>query len=155
MSHIKAMHVPFQLMYGRLICSQGLQSDRPKSGRWWVQSSQTSLCKSVSKTIQNRWCQLADFRERGGRSFELRAVASESDSPSGRSAIYYDALHAQFASLSYALLASARTPLRTPLRFNHKQLKPTPVIDVKKGVPQPFWLSLECFLKLGKLSYLI
>ena len=35
--------------------------------------------------------------------------------PSGRSAIYYDA---QFASLSYALLASARTPLRSPLRFN-------------------------------------
>ena len=48
-------------------------------------------------TLMNRWCQLADFRERGGLSFELRAVASESDSPSGRSAIYYDA---QFPSLS-------------------------------------------------------
>ena len=57
-------------------------------------------------TLMNRWCQLADFRERGGLSFELRAVASESDSPSGRSAIYYDA---QFASLSYAILAHTST----------------------------------------------
>ena len=28
--HMKARHVPFQSMYGRLICSKGLQSDRPK-----------------------------------------------------------------------------------------------------------------------------
>ena len=27
---MKAMYVPFQLMYGGLICSKGLQSDRPK-----------------------------------------------------------------------------------------------------------------------------
>ena len=26
---------------------------------------------------------------------------------------------------------------------------------MKKGLPQPFWLSLGCFLELGKLSYLI
>ena len=26
---------------------------------------------------------------------------------------------------------------------------------MKKGLPQPFWLSLGCFLELGRLSYLI
>ena len=44
--------------------------------------------------------QQADFRQRGGLSFAFsasRAVAFESNSPSERSAIYYDA---QFASLS-------------------------------------------------------
>ena len=56
-----------------------------------------SIAQTQDEPSPNRWCQLADFRERGGLSFELRAVASESDSPSGRSAIYYDA---QFPSLS-------------------------------------------------------
>ena len=53
MPHIKAMYVPFQMGYGRLTCYKGLQSDRLKCLRVWVESSQTSLCKSVSKTIQN------------------------------------------------------------------------------------------------------
>ena len=30
MPHMKAMDVPFHTMYGSLICSKGLQSDRPK-----------------------------------------------------------------------------------------------------------------------------
>ena len=30
MPHMKAMDVPFQTMYGSLICFKGLQSDRPK-----------------------------------------------------------------------------------------------------------------------------
>ena len=30
MPHMKAIDVPFHTMYGSLICSKGLQSDRPK-----------------------------------------------------------------------------------------------------------------------------
>ena len=30
MPYMKAMHVPFHLLYGSLICYQRLQSDRPK-----------------------------------------------------------------------------------------------------------------------------
>ena len=51
MPHIKAMYVPFQIGNCRLTCYKGLQSDRLKCLRVWVESSQTSLCKSVSKTI--------------------------------------------------------------------------------------------------------
>ena len=51
MPYIKAMYVPFQMGYGGLTCYKGLQSDRLKCLRVWVESSQTSLCKSVSKTI--------------------------------------------------------------------------------------------------------
>ena len=51
MPQMKAMYVPFHMRYGRLICSKGLQSDRPKCSRVWVESSQTSECKAVSKTI--------------------------------------------------------------------------------------------------------
>ena len=49
---------------------------------------------------RNRSRQQADFRQRGGLSFAFSAslaVAFESNSPSERSAIYYDV---QFASLS-------------------------------------------------------
>ena len=28
--HMKAMHVPFNWLYGSMICNQGLQGDRPK-----------------------------------------------------------------------------------------------------------------------------
>ena len=30
MPHMKAIHVPFNWLYGSLICNQRLQSDRPK-----------------------------------------------------------------------------------------------------------------------------
>ena len=30
MTHMKAMYVPFHMAYSGLICSKGLQSDRPK-----------------------------------------------------------------------------------------------------------------------------
>ena len=30
MPHLKAMYVPFHMAYSGLICSKGLQSDRPK-----------------------------------------------------------------------------------------------------------------------------
>ena len=82
-----------------------------------ISDAAVGLHQLTPKVVANRWCQLADFRERGGLSFELRAVASESDSPS-------DAHDAHNFHTHNTLLASARTPLR----FNHKQLKPTPVI---------------------------
>ena len=49
--HIKAMHVPFHMGYGVLICSKGLQSDRPKCLRLLVEAGWMSLCKTVSKTM--------------------------------------------------------------------------------------------------------
>ena len=89
-----------------------------KMNFWGIPGSKYGFARNAS----NRWCQLADFRERGGLSFELRAVASESDSPS-------DAHDAHNFHTHNALLASARTPLR----FNHKQLKPTPLIPFLEG----------------------
>ena len=40
--HMKAMHVPFHLVYGSLISLKGLQSDRPKSRGMSVYPRQTS-----------------------------------------------------------------------------------------------------------------
>ena len=51
MPHMEAMYVPFQMRYGNLTCYKGLQSERPKCLRQLVESSWTSLCKSVSKTV--------------------------------------------------------------------------------------------------------
>ena len=51
MPHMEAMYVPFHMGYCSLICYKGLQSERPKCLRQLVESSWTSLCKSVSKTI--------------------------------------------------------------------------------------------------------
>ena len=56
MPHLKALYVPFHMAFSGLICSKGLQSDRPKWRGRLAEVSQTSLCKTVSKTIQN-WCE--------------------------------------------------------------------------------------------------
>ena len=56
MPHLKAMYVPFHMAYSGLICSKGLQSDRPKWRGMLAEVSQTSLCKAVGKTILI-WCE--------------------------------------------------------------------------------------------------
>ena len=56
MPHMKAMNVPFQLMYGRLICSKGLESERPKWRGMLAKVSRASLCNTVSKTFLE-WCE--------------------------------------------------------------------------------------------------
>ena len=53
---MKAIYVLFHLIYGGLINSKGLQSDRPKWRGMHADPSQTSLCKAVSKTILE-WCE--------------------------------------------------------------------------------------------------
>ena len=66
----------------------------------------------------NRLCQLADFRERGGRSLEFCATPAHRARwhpnlirrVSERSAICYDAMRSSYHFL-FALLAFARTPL--------------------------------------------
>ena len=50
--HMEAMYVPFNMGYCSLICYKGLQSERAKCLRQLVEVSQTSLCKTVRKTIQ-------------------------------------------------------------------------------------------------------
>ena len=50
MPQMKAMYVPFHMGYGSLIYFKGLQNDRPKYRGMLAEVSQTSLCKSVSKT---------------------------------------------------------------------------------------------------------
>ena len=52
MPHMEAMYVPFHMGYCSLICYKGLQSERPKCLRELAEVSQTSLCKTVRKTIQ-------------------------------------------------------------------------------------------------------
>ena len=52
MPHMEAMYVPFHMGYSSLICYRGLQSERPKCLRELAEVSQTSLCKTVRKTIQ-------------------------------------------------------------------------------------------------------
>ena len=54
--HMKAIYVLFQLIYGSLIYSKGLQSERPKWRGMHADPSWTSLCKAVSKTILE-WCE--------------------------------------------------------------------------------------------------
>ena len=51
MPHMEAIDVPFHMGYCSLICYKGLQSERAKCLRELVEVSQTSLCKTVSKTI--------------------------------------------------------------------------------------------------------
>ena len=51
MPHMEAMYVPFHMGYCSLICYKGLQSERAKCLRELVEVSQTSLCKTVSKTM--------------------------------------------------------------------------------------------------------
>ena len=49
---MKAMCVPFHMVYGGFMCCQRLQSDRPKWRGSLAEVSQTSLCRTVSKAIQ-------------------------------------------------------------------------------------------------------
>ena len=52
MPPMEAMYVPFHMGYSSLICYKGLQSERPKCLRELAEVSQTSLCKTVRRTIQ-------------------------------------------------------------------------------------------------------
>ena len=52
MPQMKAMCVPFHMVYGGFMCCQRLQSDRPKWRGSLAEVSQTSLCRTVSKAIQ-------------------------------------------------------------------------------------------------------
>ena len=66
----------------------------------------------------NRWCQLADFRERGG----LRFV---------RARWHMNLIRRRRRQLFIMMRSSHHFHThfaRTPLRFNHKQLMPTPLI---------------------------
>ena len=52
MPHMEAIYVPFHMGYCSLSCYKGLPSERLKCLRELAEVSQTSLCKTVRKTIQ-------------------------------------------------------------------------------------------------------
>ena len=84
----------------------------------------------------NRWCQLADFRERGG----LRFV---------RARWHMNLIRRQRRQLFIMMRSSHHFHThfaRTPLRFNHKQLKPTPLIETHITYTDPeesSWTALK------------
>ena len=51
MPQMKAVYVLFDMVYNGLMSCQRLQRDRPKCLGRLVESSQTTECKTVSKTI--------------------------------------------------------------------------------------------------------
>ena len=51
MPHMKAINVPFHLMYSSLMCSKGLESDRSKWRGMLAEVSRASLCKTVRKHV--------------------------------------------------------------------------------------------------------
>ena len=55
MPQMKAMYVPFDMVYGGLMCCQRLQSDRPINMLKGVGRVQQDLTVQVSKQINRVW----------------------------------------------------------------------------------------------------